>query len=168
MLIRSGIQSQIKDLRTNIASQFNDLRQIPYRLSAVFIHRGSSNAGHYWIYIYDFRAKIWRNYNDEHVTQVKDTSEIFDAPISQRPPTPYFLVYVRDELKEDLIDPVCRDIVNLPPEASSDTVMEDYQPVDLAKQIESTYAPIRRSTARSSPSGTVDWDDSRLVNGSSW
>ena len=168
MLTIAAIRSQIKDLRSNISSQFSDLRQIPYRLSAVFIHRGSSSAGHYWIYIYDFKAKIWRNYNDEHVTQVKDAGEIFDAPIGPRPPTPYFLVYVKEQLKENLIDPVCRNVVGSPVDEDDDTVMDDYEPIDIPDQIGKTYASVPAPTIDSGPSGAVDWDDSTYINGSSW
>ena len=91
-------------------SQFNDLLSIPYRLHAVFIHRGYVNSGHYWIYIYDFSKKIWRKYNDGYVTEVKDVREIFERDSESRPSTPYFLVYIQDNLKDELVDPVCRDI----------------------------------------------------------
>ena len=168
MLMMPAIQTQINDLRSSISSQFSDLRQIPYRLAAVFIHRGSSNAGHYWIYIYDFKMKTWRNYNDEHVTQVGDVSEIFDAPTGQRPPTPYFLVYVKDQLKEELIDPVCRDVVDAPADENTDTVMDDYEPIDITDQIEKTYASLLSPNVDSGPSGEVNWDDSRHINVASW
>ena len=147
-----------------MVSQFNDLRQFPYRLSAVFIHRGSTNAGHYWIYIYDFTAKVWRKYNDEKVTLVTDVREIFDAPRGQRPPTPYFLVYVRDDRKEILVNPICRDVIDAPPEESEDTVMEEYEPIELEDQIASTYTSLQSTNMKSGPSGNVDWDDSQLKN----
>ena len=100
----------MKTLSTQIHSQFNDLRTIPYRLHSVFIHRGFVSSGHYWIYIYDFSKKIWRKYNDGYVTEVKDVKEIFERDPETRPSTPYFLVYIKDNLKDVLVDPVCRDI----------------------------------------------------------
>ena len=109
---------------TSINSQFNDLRKVPYRLQSVFIHRGFVHSGHYWIYIRDFKANIWRKYNDGYVTEVKDTKEIFEQELSDRPATSYFVVYVKDELKDQLVNPVCRDIVELPL-VSQDTVMDD-------------------------------------------
>ncbi len=119
-----AVDLEIKNLVTSINSQFNDLRKIPYRLQSVFIHRGFVHSGHYWIYIRDFEANTWRKYNDGYVTEVKDTKEIFEQESSNRPATSYFVVYVKDELKDQLVNPVCRDIVEQPLE-SQDTVMED-------------------------------------------
>lgn len=53
---------------------------------------------------------MWRNYNDGYVTEVKDTKEIFERDSETRPSTPYFLVYIKDELKDMLVDSVCRNI----------------------------------------------------------
>lgn len=146
LIIRTALESQIKDLRTHISSQFSDMRNIPYRLASVFIHVGSHNTGHYWIYIHDFAAKIWRKYNDEKITEVKDTKEIFEAPGTTRPPTPYYLVYVKDEAKEELVDPVCRDITDPPPEEIQETVMEDYTDIVMpnvaSEMIEDTYTTL--------------------------
>ena len=129
-----AIDEEIKSVTTNINSQFADLRDLPYRLQSVFIHRGRANAGHYWIYIYDFARSIWRKYNDEYVTEVKNPQvEIYEEEKADYRPTPYFLVYIKDELKDQLVDAVCRDIVPeapaplpVPEEGSSqDTIMVD-------------------------------------------
>ena len=167
-LIGPGLESQIKDLRAKIVSQFSDLRQCPYRLSAVFIHRGSTNAGHYWIYIYDFKAKLWRSYNDEKVTLVTDVREIFDPPKGQRPPTPYFLVYVTDDEREALVDPICRKVTEAPPEEAEDVPMEQYEPIELEDPISSTYAALQPSVVSSGPSGEVGWDDSQQKDFGGW
>ena len=131
----TGIDSQINDLNSNIASQFNDreYQQIPYRLQSVFIHRGFHNSGHYWIYIYDFANKLWRKYNDGYVTEVKDVKEIFVQEPGERPATPYFLVYVKEDLIESLVDAVCRNPFADPPKETQDVEMEDYtQTAELA------------------------------------
>lgn len=159
------VQLQITDLSTKISSQFSDLVKIPYRLSAVFIHRGSSSAGHYWIYIYDFKAKIWRSYNDEHVTQVKDTSEIFDPPKGPRPPTPYFVVYVQDAHKETLVDPVCRDVADPAPEESQALAGDDWVPIELDTEM---MKASQSTMVHSGPTGEVSWDDSQHINGAQW
>ena len=141
-----ALELQIKDLKSSIASQFNDLQQIPYRLHSVFIHRGFHNSGHYWIYIYDFAKQLWRKYNDGYVTEIKDTKEIFEQESGDRPATPYFLVYVIDGSKEDLVDSVCRDVVETPPEEQQDTVMEDCNEAQEVRTDENTYKPIASST----------------------
>ncbi|KAG8529302.1 uncharacterized protein KY384_005938 [Bacidia gigantensis] len=151
------LHTSIKDLKTSIMTQFDDLRRIPYRLAAVFMHRGSSNAGHYWIYIYDFQAKFWRNYNDERVTKVTDISEIFEAPTGQRPPTPYFLVYVKDQLRESLITPVLRDISEPSHEIVKDVAMDDYEPIDLDSQMEMTYTNTAAIKPTTGPTGKDQW-----------
>lgn len=122
-----ALESHIRDLKSKIASQFNDLQKIPYRLQSVFIHRGYHNSGHYWIYIYDFTKQLWRKYNDGYVTEIKDTKEIFEQENGDRPATPYFLVYVKDESKGVLVNSICRVVVEPPPAEQHDTVMEDSQ-----------------------------------------
>ena len=95
------------------------------------MHRGSTNAGHYWIYIFDFERNVWRSYNDERVMLVEDATEIFDPPHGERPATPYFLVYVQDDMKRALVDPVCRR-VEVATEPVNDTPMEDeYEQIEL-------------------------------------
>lgn len=104
------IEEEITNVKSLISNQFSDLKALAYRLYAVFVHRGTVSFGHYWIYIHDIQRGIWRKYNDEYVTEVQDVSEIFQDTTDQNPPTPYFLVYINDGLKERLVDPVCRDI----------------------------------------------------------
>ena len=123
---------QIRDLDASITSQFNDLQKIPYRLQSVFVHRGYHNAGHYWIYVYDFSQDLWRKYNDGYVTELSDTSEIFEQEPGERPATPYFLVYVQEEHKDDLVNSVCREPMETIQANQEDVVMEDHsQAVEL-------------------------------------
>lgn len=100
-----------------IGSQFSEYQKLPYRLYAVFMHHGSVSFGHYWIYIYDFRNDVWRKYNDEYVTEVQNLDEIFKNNQPSNPPTPYFLVYINEQMKDRLVDPVCRDIAQAMPDA---------------------------------------------------
>lgn len=100
-----------------ISSQFVDFKHLAYRLFAVFVHSGTVSFGHYYIYIYDFKQDIWRKYNDEYVTEVQNLDEIFKSQDRQNPPTPYFLVYVNDTMKDRLASPVCREMVDTPPNA---------------------------------------------------
>lgn len=118
------MDEEIKTLTSHINSQFADLRNMPYRLHSVFIHRGMVNSGHYWIYIYDFANSMWRKYNDGYVTEVTAPGGIFEAEQSTRPATPYFLVYVRDDLKFELVESVCRDVVEVQP-SQEDAIMVD-------------------------------------------
>lgn len=125
-----------------ISNQFDEFRNLPYRLYAVFVHHGSVSFGHYWIYINDFRKNIWRKYNDEYVTEVQNLDEIFKNTENTNPPTPYFLVYINENMKDRLVDPVCRDITQPMPDApDSDnpaevsTAMEDVQATNLPEDV---------------------------------
>jgi len=104
------IESYRTTLQQNISTQFEDLKQYEYRLHAVFIHRGEIGGGHYWIFIFDFEHRVWRKYNDDHVSIIKDPKkDIFDNQGAGEG-TPYYLVYVRAEQQKDLVDAVCRDV----------------------------------------------------------
>ena len=107
---RVDIEQETKDIEGMISSSFNDYTKLAYRLYAVFMHQGSVEFGHYYIYIYDFKKDVWRKYNDNDITEVKDTAEIFRNPNRANPPTPYFLVYVNAAMKDRLVEPVCREI----------------------------------------------------------
>ncbi|KFX96565.1 hypothetical protein O988_05251 [Pseudogymnoascus sp. VKM F-3808] len=115
------ISKEISSLKLKLQEQFTDLRQHRYRLQAVFIHRGTNAYGHYWIYIYDFANDIWREYNDERVSIVEDRTRIFGQP-GTGGATPYYLVYVRDEDKNDIVDAVCRELHEEAPTGADEMV----------------------------------------------
>ncbi|KAF3939283.1 hypothetical protein ABW19_dt0209123 [Dactylella cylindrospora] len=106
------VKDRIKELTSNIAQQFTDLRKYGYRIHSIFIHKGSVNFGHYWIYIYDYQAGVYRKYNDGSVTKPIDDDEMYkmgDDKKDINPPNPYFLVYVRED-QTDMMQAVCRHI----------------------------------------------------------
>jgi ubiquitin carboxyl-terminal hydrolase 25 len=119
-----AIAEETNNLKKKLQDQFTDMREHRYRLQAVFIHRGTSTYGHYWIYIYDFERDIWREYNDERVSVVNDRKQIFEQT-GANGPTPYYLVYVKDQIKDELVDAVCREIVEEEPEGTALAMNED-------------------------------------------
>lgn len=103
---REIIRNRISVLEQQINDSFTDadFRKQEYKLHALFFHRGTAAAGHYWIYIFDHVNETWRKYNDETVTQVNNLKEIFSDPRNDRsnpswssysPANPYFLMYVK-------------------------------------------------------------------------
>lgn len=141
-----------------ITSQFNEYQNLPYRLYAVFVHHGSVSFGHYWIYIYDFRRDVWRKYNDEYVTEVQNLDEIFKENQPSNPPTPYFLVYINDQKKDILVDPVCRDIEQTMPDApftetsaEAPMPMEDVQITNASANVTNLPAPWKGNTEYEAP-----------------
>ncbi|KAI2826377.1 hypothetical protein CBS147343_605 [Aspergillus niger] len=115
------VENQIQETQDKISAQFADYKYLAYRLYAVFVHHGSVSFGHYYIYIFDFERNVWRKYNDNYVTEVNNLDEIFKDEGQPNPPTPYFLVYVNDAMKDRLANPVCREIL----EASTANTNED-------------------------------------------
>jgi len=104
-----AITGRIATLKQKLQGQFIDMREYEYKLQSVFIHRGEAGGGHYWIYIYDFEHDIWREYNDEYVSEVKDRRRIFEHQ-GGAGGTPYYLVYVKSTDIKNLVDAVCRDV----------------------------------------------------------
>lgn len=153
------------------------MRKHSYRLHAAFFHRGTAGSGHYWIYIYDIKKEVWRRYNDETVAEVTDTNEIFARPpeseISYKgflsPANPYFLVYVRDDKKDELVEAVHRKIEERPVEKSQQTEM----PPDVEMQEGTFSEPQSQSSPSTNPTVVNyqplfqnphkegDWDDSQ-------
>ncbi|RCK58839.1 Ubiquitin carboxyl-terminal hydrolase 2 [Candida viswanathii] len=103
------IDSQIEKISHLINNQFIDYKEVCYDIFAIFIHRGEASYGHYWIYIKDPQNKnIFRKYNDEIVTEVP-SSEVFNF-LETNTATPYYIVYVKDELEQNYIEPLKREI----------------------------------------------------------
>ncbi|KAF2399848.1 cysteine proteinase [Trichodelitschia bisporula] len=104
------INDEINECEVVSSSMFEGLKKFGYQLSAVFFHRGQGGmkGGHYWVYIHDFKGNVWRRYEDREVTVVRDLSQIFGESDPAIQGAPYFVVYVRDDLKNKFVDAVCR------------------------------------------------------------
>lgn len=101
------IDSRIVRIQQQISTQFDNYKQVGYSIFAIFIHRGEASYGHYWIYIKDpHQNNIFRKYNDEMVTEVPD-SEVFNF-LEGNTATPYYIVYVKNDLEKDYINPLNR------------------------------------------------------------
>ncbi|CAH2350115.1 ubiquitin carboxyl-terminal hydrolase 2 [[Candida] railenensis] len=102
------IDSKLLDLKEKVSNQFKDYNQVGYSVFAIFIHRGEASYGHYWIYIKDPQRNVFRKYNDETVTEVP-FSEVMNFEEGNTA-TPYYIVYVKDSLEEEYIQPLKRNI----------------------------------------------------------
>lgn len=51
----------------------------PYHLTAVFVHLGDVNSGHYYILIRDFKKDCWVKFNDELITNVSEEEVMSDS-----------------------------------------------------------------------------------------
>ena len=130
----SDLETEIKEINVQLSELFASYRRIPYRLHAVFIHRGTAAGGHYWVYICDFSSSTgiaspyfssksgskddngtWRCYNDSSVTPVTDPEQtIFSEDTVNNPglhrATPNLLIYVREDKKEQIVDALHRHV----------------------------------------------------------
>lgn len=104
------IDRSLGKLRTKITNQFNGYSKVGYSIFAVFIHRGEASYGHYWVYIRDFQKNIFRKYNDEIVSEIP-LSEVMNH-VEGDTATPYYIVYVKDSLKYEYVQPLKRIIGN--------------------------------------------------------
>ncbi|KAH9906064.1 hypothetical protein F4778DRAFT_728685 [Xylariomycetidae sp. FL2044] len=84
-------------------SAFESMKDQRYRLHAVICHGGGMNAGHYWVWIRDFRKNIWYKFNDSLVTEdSRDSQAVLDELNNSG--DPYYVAYVKDEAKDDLVE----------------------------------------------------------------
>lgn len=100
------ISSRLDALDKLVVNQFTSYKKVGYSIFAVFIHRGEASYGHYWVYIKDPQKNIFRKYNDEIVSEVP-LSEVINFT-SENTATPYYIVYVKDALQQDYIQPLKR------------------------------------------------------------
>lgn len=124
------LEEEIKQLEAKLKDQFLDDKKLKYRLAAVMIHRGGSTNGHYWTYIHDFESDIWRIYNDEKVEEFTKLDDIYEARTWWQG-TPTYAVYVRDDKKSELIQPVCRAPEKLPTPDPSEAVASGWEWEDV-------------------------------------
>ncbi|KAI5361757.1 putative ubiquitin specific protease, UCH repeated domain-containing protein [Septoria linicola] len=117
------LEGQITALELQLKDQFQEFKQLKYRLAAVFFHRGTTSGGHYWIYIKDFEKNVWRKYNDETVTEHTNVDEILEAK-TYFDGTPAWAAYVQDDRKTEIMQPVCR-IPDPNPKPQLDVEMQD-------------------------------------------
>ncbi|KAI3325718.1 cysteine proteinase [Xylariaceae sp. AK1471] len=95
--------TELVDLRKEEAGAFDSMKRYKYCLHAMICHGGGMNAGHYWVWVRDFKNQVWYKYNDSLVTEdSRDSQQVIDELNNSG--DPYYVAYVRDELKDDLVE----------------------------------------------------------------
>ncbi|KAH8130935.1 ubiquitin carboxyl-terminal hydrolase 25 [Trichoderma asperellum] len=95
------MEKELRQRQEALEGSMSSQKQISYRLHAVICHRGHLTSGHYWVWIHDFEANVWRWYNDADVKENKDTAEVLQTLSTSG--EPYYLCYVRDEDKDQYV-----------------------------------------------------------------
>lgn len=103
MPLDTGIEDEVAKLRQKEEVAFDSMKNEKYAIHAVICHRGGTSAGHYWVWIRDFKRNIWYRYNDETVTEDNRGTKAVLDDLNQTG-DPYYVAYVRDELKDHLVD----------------------------------------------------------------
>ncbi|KAI0114240.1 cysteine proteinase [Hypoxylon sp. NC0597] len=96
-------RTELFELRQKEETAFNGMANEKYSIHAVICHRGGTAAGHYWVWIRDFKRNVWYRYNDETVTEDSRGTEAVLNDLNETG-DPYYVAYVRDEMKDDLVD----------------------------------------------------------------
>ncbi|KAI5863904.1 cysteine proteinase [Durotheca rogersii] len=96
-------RAELVDLRQREEKTFEAMTNEKYSLHAVICHSGGATAGHYWVWIRDFKRNVWYRYNDETVTEDTRGSEAVLKDLNDSG-NPYYVAYVRDELRDQLVD----------------------------------------------------------------
>ncbi|KAF7193198.1 putative ubiquitin carboxyl-terminal hydrolase 2 [Pseudocercospora fuligena] len=166
----TALDKEIAELESRLRGNFDEMKNIKYRLAAVFIHRGNTGHGHYWLYIHDFENDIWRSYNDERVEEFTKLNEMYEAK-NWNHGTPTYAVYVVDKHKAEIISPVCRAPEKAPSPQSNgwqkDEIMGDgtddrpppLESVDPEQPAQIGVDPTMRGESNG------DWDKQRQVAG---
>ncbi|KAF9257095.1 cysteine proteinase [Marasmius fiardii PR-910] len=100
---KDAVAREIEELRTHISNQkaalediWKDDKNVPYELTSVFIHRGTSPSfGHYFFYSRNLPSKPdeWFKYNDSDVSKIDKEEVLQDTTGSTA--NPYLLVFAR-------------------------------------------------------------------------
>ncbi|KAK0263072.1 ubiquitin-specific protease ubp2 [Friedmanniomyces endolithicus] len=166
------IDGQQHELEQRVKTHFSTLKTAKYRLAAVFFHRGTTTGGHYWLDIHDFQHNLWRRYNDETVEELPAhrVHEILEAR-EHNHGTPTYVVYVDDNRKLDLVQPVCRDPEEAPPEEQP--AEHQWQDVQMSEPREGLRALLPPAAGTIDPKmleegGEASWDTPRQVGEAVW
>ncbi|KAH7916387.1 hypothetical protein BJ138DRAFT_1139617 [Hygrophoropsis aurantiaca] len=90
------LRDEITKLKQGLETIWQDDQNIPYELTSVFIHRGSSPSwGHYFFYSRHLpeNPDAWFKYNDSEVSEVSKSDVLADTTGSTA--NPYLLVFAR-------------------------------------------------------------------------
>ncbi|KAL7938896.1 hypothetical protein V8C35DRAFT_289485 [Trichoderma chlorosporum] len=152
-MMERELQQRQEALEESLSSQ----KKISYRLHAVICHRGHLTSGHYWVWIHDFEANVWRWYNDADVRENKDTAEVLRTLSTSG--EPYFLCYVRDEEKDQYVSVPKREP---PPQEDGDTEEEQHDNQEGEDKEENQANEAANETA--APSAAADKDGDVELN----
>ena len=97
LVLKKNVGVIDEKLRTMKSRAFSAVR--PYQLHAVLVHRGQSDGGHYWIYVWNSTHQTWFHIND-NLSQQVDWDSVTDVAFGgqEHDSSAHILIYI-DSLK---------------------------------------------------------------------
>lgn len=95
--------TQRQSIQAVVDDHFSGLKKERYLLHAVICHGGNVRAGHYWVWIRDFKRNVWLKYNDSIVTEESGDSQSVLDKLNEGG-DPYYLAYVLEDKKDELVE----------------------------------------------------------------
>ncbi|KAK6865253.1 hypothetical protein PG995_001781 [Apiospora arundinis] len=92
-----------KTLQAELDQLFDGFQNEKYLLHAIICHGGGVTAGHYWVWIRDFKKQVWLKYNDSTVTEDARASQAVLDELNAGG-DPYYLAYVREDARDEMVD----------------------------------------------------------------
>ncbi|CAH0037539.1 unnamed protein product [Clonostachys solani] len=142
---RAQLDDDIAIFGQRLEQLVTGMEKNPYRLQAVICHRGHLSSGHYWVWIHDFEANVWRWYNDAAVKENQNTQEVLET--LSKSGEPYYLCYVRDSDKGQHVNVPKRELPVVP-EPAGEPLVETTEDADGDIQVnDASKEPVSTLTA---------------------
>lgn len=149
---------QRQSIKTIVDDQFSGMKKEKYLLHAVICHGGNVRAGHYWVWIRDFKRNVWLKYNDSTVTEESGNSQSVLDKLNEGG-DPYYLAYVLEDKKDELVEVPPRAVPdpNAPATQSHDAVeMQTIEGIDPNGDEMPSLMPTKLSGASNGDAMSVD------------
>jgi hypothetical protein len=122
---KKRLENEIDELQKKIDGEYDDMKKIPYRLFAVWVHAGGAGSGHYWAHIRDTQnGGRWIKFNDVHCTNVSQEDVFKDSLGGPGITSAYFLIYMSEEEYQ-------KNLVPAPTDGSAESGVAQVAPIAM-------------------------------------
>lgn len=92
---------------------YSNMKSKKYILTAILMHEGKAESGHYYSYILDYGRQIWRRFSDIQVIDELNEEQILKEAYGMDNKSAYFLVYCSEKIFSSNSVPMFTDILGL-------------------------------------------------------
>ena len=90
-------------LNEEINSIYATFQNHAYHLHSIFVHEGTDNSGHYYVYIRDPRTNLYKKFSDIHVTEATNEDVWKDSLGEIKTRAAYCLFYVNEDTWQSMV-----------------------------------------------------------------